>query len=215
MSGINNNESEHEIAKELALLSQFVIKTYGNLTISEILLAVDLSLLNKLDCDVRPYNNFSPMYISRILNAYIDYRKELHKDILERKRKEELKNISEKKPTPKERMDSVIELIEYFYHEFKSGNGVNDHFNTLYNYFRRTSTINPNKETIDKAMEYGKQQSEVHINNVFYNALPSEKPNKENIIKRYARNYCVERYFSENTLENIILKVNIKDFTDV
>jgi hypothetical protein len=215
MLGVNNSESEVEIAKELALISQFLIKNYSFLTLDEISLAIDLSLLNKLDCDVRTFNAFSPMYVSRILNAYGEYRKELYKEVMDRKIREDEKKEMEKKVSPEEKMQSMIELIEYFYNEFKSIGIINDHFNTLYNYFRRAKKLNPDKQMIDNAMEYGKVKSETYINNYFNDALNSEKPEKDNIIKRFARNYCVETYFNENTLEDIIKQVNIKEFTDV
>ena len=215
MLGVNNSESEVEIAKELALISQFLIKNYSFLTLDEISLAIDLSLLNKLDCDVRTFNAFSPMYVSRVLNAYGEYRKQLYKEVMDRKHREDEIKEMEKKVSPEDKMQSMIELIEYFYNEFKSIGIINDHFNTLYNYFRRAKKINPDKQMIDNAMEYGKVKSETYISNYFNDALNSEKPEKDNIIKRFARNYCVETYFNENTLEDIIKKVNIKEFTDV
>jgi len=50
MSGINTyNQDENEVAKELVLLSQFIINNYSDINLDEISLAIDLSLTNKLD----------------------------------------------------------------------------------------------------------------------------------------------------------------------
>ncbi len=215
MLGINNNDTETEIAKQLALISQYILKHYQNLTINEIDLAIDLSFKNSLGIDANSYNNFSVLYVTKILNSYLEYRRENYKIIIDRKHHIDSKKEAEKKATPKVRMEGIMELIEYFYIEFKSGNGVNDYFNTLYNYFRRTGKLNVDKKLVDEAMEYGKIEAEKHINNVYHNALSSEKPNLDNIIKRFARNYCVERYFEKNALDIILSQVNINEFNDV
>jgi hypothetical protein len=217
MSGVNiNNQDENDVARELTLISQFVVSNYSNLTTDEISLAIDLSLTNKLDCDVRTFNSFSPMYVSRILNAYIEYRQQLYDEIYERKVREEEKKKIEEKPSPEKRMVSMKDLILYFWEQYKGEGVVNDHFNILYDYFKRTNQFNLTKELIDEALEYGKEMSETHVANYFTDLLSKEKPNKENITKRFARNYCVQKKFSEiEDIDTIVSKVTINHFIDV
>jgi hypothetical protein len=212
MAGIGTyNQSEDDVAKELVLLSQFILKNYPNINIDEISLAIDLSLTDKLDVDVRAFNNFSPMYVSRILNSYKDYKLRLFKNIQERKNKEEDKILMEKNVSPKEKMDNMIDLIRYFYDKFKSDGFIDDHFNTLYNYFRRTNKLNPNKDIVNQAIEYGRIRANEYISS-YFDALSKDKPNKESIEKRYARNYCVQIFFESLNLEDFISKIQISEF---
>jgi len=213
MSGINTyNQDDNEVARELVLLSKFVIKNYPQITIEEIDLAIDLSLTDKLDVDVRTFNSFSPMYVSRILNGYIEHRRKLYNDIYSRKVRVDEITEMEKKPTPKEQMDSTIDLIRHFYDKFKKDGFIDDVFNILYNYFRRTKKINPSKEVIDEAIKYGKIKSEEHINSYFADVLIKERPNKKQMENRYARNYCVCKFFEKLNLEEFISKIEISEF---
>ena len=213
MSGINNNnQDEDDLARELVLLAKFIMENYKGLTIDEINLAIDLSLTNKLDCDIRTFNMFSPMYVSRILNAYKEYKKKSHVDIIERKTKNDYDKELNKETTPEVKMEAMIDLFRMFYKEYKEMGVINDYFNTCYNYLRRTHKINPNKELIDEAMLYGKNKSREHISSYFANAIGNEKPNREYFEKRFARNYCVQKMFDTLDLELFISGITINEF---
>ena len=217
MSGINvANHHEDDVARELALLSQFVVKNYPNITTDEISLAIDLSLTNKLDVDVRTFNSFSPMYVSRILNAYLEYRKIKYDEIYERKVRAEAKKKIEEKPSPEQRMVAMKDLILYFWEQYKSEGEVKDHFNALYDYFKRTNQLNLSKELIDEAMEHGKIKSKNYVADYFTNVLGKEKVNVEEFEKRFARNYCIQKMFSDcEDVDIIVSKVLINHFIDV
>jgi hypothetical protein len=216
MSGVSsNNQDEDDVAKELVLLSKFVLSNYNNLTIEEINLAIDLSLTDKLDCDVRTYNTFSPMYVSRILNAYKDYKKRMFKSIKERKDADENKRALISVVTPQIKMDGMIDLIKMFYEEYKSIGVVNDYFNAVFFFLKRTNRIKLEKNVIEDAKEYGRIKSREHINSYFANAIGDEKPNKEDIEKRFSRNYCVQVYFDTLNLEELLSQITIAEFTDV
>lgn len=209
---VNQNQNDDEVAQELVLLSKFVKSNYTNLTIDEINLAIELSLTDKLECDTKTYNVFSPMYVSRILNAYIEYKKKINKELVERKSIAEIKETVVKDITPQEKMESIIELIRYLYDDYKEKGVVNDYFNTLYNYFRRTNRINPSKETVNDALLYAKNETSSHINSYFAFALKEEKPNRETLEKRFARNYCVKLYFDQIDIEELIKSITLNEF---
>jgi hypothetical protein len=214
MSGINTyNQDENEVAKELVLLSQFIINNYSDINLDEISLAIDLSLTNKLDVDVRTFNTFSPMYVSRILNAYKEYKKPIIKDVLERKEKAIKDKELEKVLTPEEKMESMIDLIKYFYEQNKTEGYINDHFTTLYNYFRKTNKLKGVPNLVNEAKEYGKNKAQEHINDYFADFISNDKPNVELLQKRFARNYCVQWFFNNNDINIILAMVTINDFT--
>jgi hypothetical protein len=212
MSGVSNNsQGEDDIAKELVYLSEFVVKNYNNITIDEISLCIDLSLTNKLDVDVNTYNSFSPMYVSRILNAYIEYKRVLYNNIYSKKDLEDSRKFLEKKPTPEEKMHSMIDLIKYFYDEYKKEGEVKDHFNAIYNYLKRTNRITLSKDIIDQALEYGKRRSVEHIN-TYWDLLDRDKPKGDEIVKRFARNYCVQMIFDTIDLNDFCSKIKVDEF---
>lgn len=213
MAGISvNNQSEDDIAKELALIGKFIVNNYPQLTISEISLAIDLSLLDKLNCDVRTFNTFSPMYVTRILNAYIEYKRVMYNELMRKKESLDLKRDMDKEITPEEKMESMVELIRYFYDKYKSQGIVNDYFNTLYNYLRRTNRLSISKEMIDEALKYGKEEAIKHKKEYFDDALKKEKVNIEGVEKRYARNYCVQVFFNNLDIEKLISTIKIEEF---
>jgi hypothetical protein len=216
MSGINHpNEDEDDIAQELILISKFLIENYPKLNLEEISLAINLSLTNKLNVDVRTFNSFSPMYISRILNAYLDYKRSIYNELRERQERINSKNELEKKATPEDRLFAMRELLHHFYDEYKSIGVVNDYFNVLYNFLRKTKRLNPSKEIVDKAMKYGESKCNEHINSYFANAIGNDKPDKQLIIKRFARNYCVQNLFDTINIDELASNLNYMEFKDV
>lgn len=213
MAGISTlNLSEDDIAQELALICKFIISNYPKITLNEISLAIDLSLTDKLNCDVRTFNTFSPMYVSRILNAYIEYKRFMYNELMKRKELSDNKKEMDKEITPEEKMESMIELIKYFYNKYKSEGIVNDYFNTLYNYFRRTNRLVIGKQMIDDALKYGKKEAQKHKKEYFDDAFKKDKVNIEGVEKRFARNYCVQVFFNNLDIEKMISTIKIQEF---
>jgi hypothetical protein len=214
MVGVNSsNQDENEVAMELALISNFIQNNYSYLTPQELNIAIELSLTNKLNVDVKTYNSFSPMYVSRILNSYVDYRKVLYSEVSERKNKETLQIELESPVTAEYKMSEMIELIRYIHQQYIETGKVNDVFNVLYNYFKRTKRINLDKLIIEEAMLYGKKEMEIHLHETYgLNLRSREAPDTNLITKRFARNYCVHKYFQTLNLENLISSIKLKEF---
>ncbi len=213
MSGVSSiNQDEDEIAQELALISKFIITNYNSLTLEEISLAIDLSLTDKLDVDVRTFNTFTPMYVSRILNAYKEYKFELFNKLKEREIIAKQKIEKEKKLSPQEKMDATIDLIYYFYEQYNSSGDVNDLFNTIYNFLKRTDNIEIDKQLIDEAMAYGNEKANALFNKHYDVLFNKNKFDTDYWQKHHARNYCVGKLFSKIKIEDLISKIKIEDF---
>lgn len=56
------------------LLHSYVYENYGHLNPVEIGKAFELALQNKFTVDLSHYNNFSIMYFSKVMNAYLEWR---------------------------------------------------------------------------------------------------------------------------------------------
>jgi hypothetical protein len=213
MSGVaTNNQDEDEIAHELALIAKFIDSNYPKVSLEEINLAIDLSLINSLDVEVRTFNVFSPMYVSRILNAYIDHKNAEYNKLMVKKERLLEKERKERKPTPQENMEGIVGLITYLYEKYKEDGSIDDYFSTLYEYFRRIKFLKPDKQMINDAMEYGNKMSDMYIANHYDNFFSRQKVDKDKIQKRFARNFCVQNLFENNSLNDLISVVKITHF---
>lgn len=69
--GLKNEKLPSEA--ELAIMHKSVLEEYPNIKIGEITLAFDLASKGKLDVEVETYQNFSMLYLHRILRAFARY----------------------------------------------------------------------------------------------------------------------------------------------
>lgn len=69
--GLKNEKLPSE--SELAIMHKSVLEEYPNIKIGEITLAFDLASKGKLDVEVETYQNFSMLYLHRILRAFARY----------------------------------------------------------------------------------------------------------------------------------------------
>jgi hypothetical protein len=58
MAGVSTNGSEDDMAQELVMIAKFISENYPLLKHDEFKLAVNMSLTNRLDVDVRTFNSF-------------------------------------------------------------------------------------------------------------------------------------------------------------
>jgi hypothetical protein len=212
MAGVSTNGSEDDMAQELVMIAKFVSENYPLLKHDEFKLAVNLSLTNRLDVDVRTFNSFSPMYVSRILNAYLDHKSKSMREVIVRKERDDLKKEMEKQPTQEEKMQHMVELINYLYEEYKATGEIKDHFTILYGYLKKTNKIRISKEQIEEAMNYGKQKAKLFEPTTYEKIFQKQDSDNSIIEKRFARNYCIQKLFDEIGLEGMIAKVELKDF---
>jgi hypothetical protein len=122
------------------------------------------------------------------------------------------KERKERKPTPQENMDGIVGIITYLYEKYKEEGSIDDFFSTLYEYFRRIKFLKPDKQMINDAMEYGNKMADMYIANHYDNFFSRQKVDKDKIQKRFARNFCVQNLFENNTLNDLISVVKITHF---
>jgi len=184
-----------DISEEINVIAQFISITYKHLTLKEIELAYHLSAIRVLE-DVDFHGYFSPMYVGKVIDAYLYYRKKTLADAIRRKEKQEWLDADNKnKPTPEKEAENMNELISHFYDKYKETGEIEDFFNICYDYLRnRNKILKISKETLDEAMIYGEQKANnKKEKNVFVKGFLSANPESEK--KRWAKNYCVQKFF--------------------
>jgi len=75
---------------------------YGNLSMVEVVTAFTLSSEGKIECELKHFQTFSPVYLSGVLNAYIEYRRKAV--ALINKERMELE-VAKPKPTPEQQLE--------------------------------------------------------------------------------------------------------------
>jgi hypothetical protein len=132
---------KQDISEELNVIASFIGMTYKHLTLKEIELAYHLSAIRVLD-DVEFYGYFSPMYVGKVIDAYLYYRKKNLADAIRRKETDEWKQADKKnRPTPEKQAEDWKEMVEDFYKKYKETGEIEDVFNLCYDYFRNKSKI--------------------------------------------------------------------------
>ena len=214
---------KQDATEELMIISTYLTETYPFLTIGEFDLAMKLSMQGKLrDCEF--YGFFSPLYVSKVIESYLYYRKIQTADVVRRKEKHdaELRDLANK-PTPEVQSDRMKEIIKGHYQDINSNKDINDYGNYMYNFIRERKWLYMHKEkeqlpqnvpaemlillskdNIQEAQVYGRKKT---IDFLSKQKRKSEY-DKDFLERKYARDYCVENYFKN--VDIVMLLNNIK-----
>lgn len=108
--------------EDMKMILFFMKKNYGELTLDEIVNAFNLAVAHKLNVDPNHYQNFSPLYVSGILNAYKEYKTTHWSEYNIKLDEHESKLLSEKnKPSEEELKILRIKSLLAIWDDFKSG----------------------------------------------------------------------------------------------
>lgn len=137
---------EELLPQIIVLIGKYVIEYYPQLTLSEIKLAIDLSVMGKLNVGAECYDNFSPMYVSKILNSYLDYKGQMVNELNKKKARSEQ---NEYKPIPQSELDLLmLENIKKCFTDWKKDRQFNDWGFIVYDKFRDSGVdFEPYKES--------------------------------------------------------------------
>lgn len=206
-------------ADDLVTMSFFIKENYGFLNVSEIDHAIKLSITGKLGLDseeVNPFNNFSFLYVGKILNAYLEYKKSLFRDITKRRDEAEIKQIAVPKPTPEEMAETMKEIIAGEYQKWKSSGEILDPFNIVYNYFKKTNQAAISKEQTELIKAQAKKKAkETKEKNTDYRISFSNGMNEESLYIMYGKNLCTQYIFSKiEDIDKFLNTITAEHFTD-
>jgi hypothetical protein len=199
--------------EELAIVIMYIKEHWDILTLSEIELAFTLSINRKLD-DCEFFGFFSPNYVSKVLHAYMYYRKLALADALRAKEKFELEEAEKaSRPTPEQECETTRELFLNFYEEFKKNGEINDPFNLAYNLLRKEKWMKVSESDINESLQQGKVKYQQERQKE--SLLRQVSDNQELEIKRHARNYLVAKYFKNVDIDVLINNIKPELFTNL
>ena len=202
--GLTNKVAENDIIA----LTTTTKDLFPNITLKEISLAIKLSLQNKLSVDVECYGNFSPLYISKILNSYLDYSQETMQNINWRK-----KSYDNMLPPPKDertyeqKVEATKKVILFYADWVKTKDTyVGDYNEVVWEFLKGLGMLDPTKVNLEEAEQWADDRiklESITTQAKVFSKLSHEKKELEfkKFRKLYGRYYVMKKIFRE--IENV------------
>lgn len=146
--------------KHFVMLSDFLIINYPNNTLSDLNTAINLSITNRLPIENNHYQSFSPLYISRILNAYNVYiapKLNKYRQALENA-KTPLKNKSQIQ-------QEIIQHVRNQYETYKRTHSFSEYGTTTYDFLNKNGYIEYLSEQLDEITNAARVKVLARLNN--------------------------------------------------
>lgn len=175
-------------ADQLVICADFIIKNFGHLNLIDIRNAYINIISGTIENNIEYHNEFTPVYIAKVLNAYMPYRR----DIIH-KTKQSIKRIEDTKPTPKppkEQSDkNFLIILDDAYKSVNINNTTYLDFGDLiYDFIVKNKLVLFDKKIKTKAKAYAKRE------------IKSEKK------KSVVTSVILKRGFNKIDRENLELK---------
>lgn len=199
--------------EDVIAVTKYTRELFPQITVKSIQLAIKYSLQNKLNVDIECYGNFSPLYISRIINAYLEYSNETLKQVEWQKKTYFLQNKEEEEQeTYEERLVRARNWIKYYLNYLKNNKRyIGDYNNNAWELFTKLGKLQPQNINLEEAERWAderiKTESMTTQANVFAKLT---KERREEEYAKYRKIYG--QYF---VMKKIILEIeNIDSFVD-
>lgn len=198
---------------DILLLCKFLKDNYNFLTINEINLAISLNLKGALG-KIEYYGNLSPLYMSQVLNAFLEYRKENLQPLLERKDRDDVK------PTPQLNKGELVKMtqdaLRLEYSKFIKGEVVDDLFSIVYTYLDKNNKLNPSDDSKRKAFAFAQKmlsnentRQAKNIGDLIRNAVQKDDTIR---FEKYFQNGILMDFFSKiESVDDLVNSVNINE----
>jgi hypothetical protein len=147
--------------KDIITLTKFTQEVFPNLTIEDIKLAINLSMKGSLDADIECYGNFSPLYISKILNAYLKFSNTKINEINWRKTSIEAQTQIEQEEPYENRVKSRRRIINNYINRImqEPNKYVADFDSIIWGLMCRTKMIDPKNVDLVEAENWASQMA--------------------------------------------------------
>lgn len=198
---------------DILLLCKFLKDNYNFLTINEINLAISLNLKGALG-KIEYYGNLSPLYMSQVLNSFLEYRKENLQPLLERKDRDDVK------PTPQLNKGELVKMtqdaLRLEYSKFIKGEVVDDLFSIVYTYLDKNNKLNLSDDSKRKAFAFAQKmlsnentRQAKNLGDLIRNAVQKDDTIR---FEKYFQNGILMDFFSKiESVDDLVNSVNINE----
>lgn len=203
-------------ATDINMLSNFIKENFASLNGYDLKECINLLATQSLPTDAKPYGKLSPIYVSEVLKAYQEYKSEIVfkvKDGISKLQQAEVKPMPDQ-----ERIENFKLLLAIAKEENSKGLFYMDAGDSLYNFIKFNKLISLTPELIKEAMTSGEKHydivkkekvMEATIKNQSYKSVADMQFEKEDIIKKGARQFVVNRFLHLLDLKPLLEKINI------
>lgn len=203
--------------QELIIICQFMYDNFKKFTLADVRLAMNWAIGGRLDVGFVTQKNISSYYVSRVMNAYDEYKRHIFNNMMhEREKYRQRQEIDKPRPqTQQEKAETFKEFVVSMYRAYQNGGMLYDVGDSLYDWIKRTGQLNPTKEEIKAAVDYGRERymEEMREKNLRQQLTEAiEKKDKEERQKKFAREYVIRLYFERMTLGEIMKKIELTQF---
>jgi len=209
-------------ATEINMLANFIKEHFSTFNGYDIKECINLLANQTLDTDAEHYGKLSPIYVSKVLRAYQEHRNTIVfkvRDSIQKLKEAEIVPISDK-----ERISNFKQLLAIAKKENLQGLTYIDAGDSLYNFIKFNKLMpitkdNIDQQLIDEAMEYGnklyladkkKKVTQTIIKNESFKKVANMQFEKLDIIRKYAREFVVNRFLLNLDLADILQKINME-----
>ena len=157
--------------EEIRLFVEYIAEHFYRHSLSEIDNAFNFATAGKLSVSPEHYQSYSVIYISKIINSYVEYKGQYIINY-----QKELEKSKVKEPTEEERYMLLIDSILESYDGYKEEPYYNDFGYVSYDFLKGVGVIDFNNETKAEILEEAKEKAIENLNN----RLGSDKTQEEN-----------------------------------
>jgi len=204
-------------ASQLNMLSNFIKEHFPTFNAYDLKECIGMLASQSLETDAEHYGKISPIYVSKVLKAYQEHKNDVVFKV--RGNIEKLKE-AEVKPMPnEERIANFKKLLTIAKKENEQGLTYIDAGDSIYNFIKYNKLFAITKELIAEAMDYGnkhyinqrkKKVTETVIKNQNFKRVADMQFEKEDMVKKYAREFVVNKYLLQLDLNELLQKINIE-----
>lgn len=202
--------------EENIMNAKFIINNFSQTTISEIRQAINWGIMGKLNIDANPYGKLAPIYIAKVLNAYLDKRDIINGILLVRARDLKAKRDYEEKHNKpyevklKEHKDFLIKHMTLMKEKKVSDSAGN----MVWAFLERSKRLNDTMFN-EACIEHAKNQMSIYRQTEMY-GNEIKRLTKEKIQLRieytelcFKRDYLIHKFLERvNNIENLFLNVS-------
>lgn len=204
-------------ASQINMLANFIKEHFPTFNAYDLKECISMLASQSLETDAEHYGKISPIYVSKVLKAYQE-----HKNNVVFKVRENIEKLRETEVVPipdDERISITKQLLSIAKGEVMQGLTYIDTGDSIYNFVKYNKLFPLSKDLIAEAMDYGnklyieqrkKKVTETVIKNQNFKRVADMQFEKEDIIKKYAREFVVNRFLLQLNLNELLQKINIE-----
>lgn len=200
-------------AKDIFSTGEFLKENFGNLNCADLKICVKMVLTDSqfLDLSFNHYGKLSFVYVSKILNSYIQYKNSTLFDVSRAIEKATEKPIAP--PTPEERLENFKILLKNAKEDVTAGHDFYDYNSSIFAFLKKNRlidlSIETNKDQIDKAIEYAERMFEKNELNKTTKSTSSLVINlpREQFLSVHKMRYFSNQWLEKTDVNKFVLSI--------